>query len=335
MKTSPRKSPWSIPALLLALTGLIPLTAHGQEQLALAGIIDTNDHSGISYTWQLHYRKPLTTRLSGSLAWINEGHVPDHHRDGGAALLWFNGPKWRERLALEFAVGPYFFFDTVPSSDLRGFEDIHGLGEILSVALTYQRQSPWSLHLNLSEIHTPGNSSTLSLLMGAGYRFGEFRRHAAQPATDIAPAPARNREIQLFGSKVISNSLDARESRAIGADYHFEFLPWAAWSATWFYRPEGQNGQHNRVATQLWLVENFSDEHLSFSAGIGGYARLGPQRVDTGDPPEKINGLFGLRAEWQWTPRTSLILTGYRRISTDDRDYDIFALGVGWRLGAT
>jgi hypothetical protein len=65
---------------------------------------------------------------------------------------------------------------------------------------------------------------------------------------------------------------------------------------------------------------------------MGAYVELGAQPSSSSVPFERLSGLSGIRGEWQWTPRTSLILTWYRKFTEDDADRDILTLGLGWRF---
>lgn len=309
----------------------MPLAAQGEQLLALAGVTDTDDHTNTSYGWQVEWDQSFSAHLAGSLAWTNEGHLQGHHRDGASVQLWVNGFKWHDCMTLALGLGPYVYFDTQPSSSARGYNDFHGVGGILSASAALDVTGPWSLHLDFNAIHTPGDSSTRTLLLGAGYHFGEHQ-DAKHPVTADSIV-AHDQEIQIFGGKVIANSLSSRETQTFGIDYRFDYVSWAAWSVAWMYNPAGQNGRHNRIASELWLVDHFRNQQLSFSAGIGVYARVGSAHTDSVNAQQTTDGLFSLRADWHWTPRTSIILTGYRRFTKDDDDRDMIALGIGWRFG--
>src|SRR5580698_6430496 len=124
---------------------------HAEDIAIFAGATDTDDHTSVSYSWQLEYRQRLLSYLDFSLAYLNEGHVPGHHRDGASAQLWAVTPRFGGHFDLALGAGPYFYFD-----------------------------SSWFARLNLSEVHTPGDEDTRTLLLGVGtsldpllQRFGE------------------------------------------------------------------------------------------------------------------------------------------------------------------
>jgi undecaprenyl pyrophosphate phosphatase UppP len=35
-----------------------------------------------TYTWAFNYQEGLGQYFAASFTWLNEGHIPDHHRDG-------------------------------------------------------------------------------------------------------------------------------------------------------------------------------------------------------------------------------------------------------------
>lgn len=78
-----------------------PATA--EELSLLTGVTDTDDHTSGTYAWGLEYRQGLLAHLDASFGYLNEGHLPNHHRDGGMLQLWATIGAWRDRLT--FAVG--------------------------------------------------------------------------------------------------------------------------------------------------------------------------------------------------------------------------------------
>jgi len=84
--------------------------ASAQEFSLLAGPLVSD--SANSYSWDASYREGLGRYAAWSFSWVNEGHIPDHHRDGQA--LQFRGrlPLLSNRLELSAGVGPYRYFDT-------------------------------------------------------------------------------------------------------------------------------------------------------------------------------------------------------------------------------
>ncbi len=60
------------------------LNLHAQELSFLGGTTTEMNVKDSSYTWQIDYRQDFYENFASSLAYINEGHVIGHHRDGDA-----------------------------------------------------------------------------------------------------------------------------------------------------------------------------------------------------------------------------------------------------------
>jgi hypothetical protein len=63
-----------------------PARTFAQELALYAGPL-RGEHSH-SYAWALDYTEGFGRYLAGSITWLNEGHIPDHHRDGPTVQLW-------------------------------------------------------------------------------------------------------------------------------------------------------------------------------------------------------------------------------------------------------
>src|SRR6185503_3683394 len=96
----------------------------------------TRSHEGPHQTvgWALSYTHDLARHLSASFSYLNEGHVPGHHRDGFVPQLWLgSGELLARRFSLAAGIGPYHYFDTVPASSAAGYEDRRGWGVVYSL----------------------------------------------------------------------------------------------------------------------------------------------------------------------------------------------------------
>ena len=322
------------PALfaLLALLGSAR-AAHGEEFHLLAGISDRSDPPSTSYAWQLAFDKSLGPRFAASLSWLNEGHFAGHERDGAAAQLWLDGPRWGSSgFRLDLGIGPYLYFDTQPAATAHGYSDVHGLGGIVSAALSVPVGRAWLLDLRANEVLTHDELSTFSMLAGFGYRFTLGSRPPA--AAGEIPGATEPAVLELLGGENITNSLSARQSAAFGVDYRAPIVRWAAWSATWFDDTRAPSGLHERLATQGWLVDGPLIGRLTLSAGLGPYLLLGPLPQGRSSSA-RVSGLSALRADWRVAPHLALILTWYRTFTNDDLDRDLISLGLGWRFGAS
>ena len=94
---------FALPLALLGLLGASPWL-QAQELTFLGGELKAGTN-GSSHAWQVDYRQYFTTYFAGSVAYINEGHVPGHHRDGNALEAWGRLPFDHGKLALSAGVG--------------------------------------------------------------------------------------------------------------------------------------------------------------------------------------------------------------------------------------
>ena len=74
--------------IFLALA-LIPAgAAYAQELTLFAGGLTQSGTKESSPAWAFEYLHPLNENIAASFSWLNEGHVPGHHRDGHSMQIW-------------------------------------------------------------------------------------------------------------------------------------------------------------------------------------------------------------------------------------------------------
>ncbi len=59
---------------------------------------------GRSYAWAFDYQEGLGRYAAAGFAWYNEGHIPNHHRDGQAVQLWGRLPLRENRFVISAGV---------------------------------------------------------------------------------------------------------------------------------------------------------------------------------------------------------------------------------------
>jgi hypothetical protein len=117
---------WALSALFMLCAGV---SLHGQELTFLGGLLPETSSERSSYTWQIDYRQDLYRNFATSIAYINEGHLREHHRDGTAWEIWGRLPFAQDRFSVSLGAGAYYFYDTQP---LPGGDtvNIHGTAPI-------------------------------------------------------------------------------------------------------------------------------------------------------------------------------------------------------------
>ncbi|MGA3158420.1 MAG: hypothetical protein ABSE43_12690 [Steroidobacteraceae bacterium] len=299
----------------------------------LGGFSESDDYSASTYAWALEYREAVGSRFAASLEWLNEGHTQANRRDGGAAQFWWNAPKWFDRVSFSVGAGPYLYFDTETTVTAKEYSDDHGIGGVFSGAMLVDLGGHWVLTVKVSDMYTPGDVGTYHVLVGAGYDFTDVDHLLSKmSAASEDSFPDGRQQVQVFGGRTIFNDRDASQAYTYGADYRLQLNHWSDWSAAWFDDPGSPPGLNERLATQFWIVDHIQRARLALSVGLGAYVQLGAKPASSSVPFARLSGLTGIRGDWQWTPRTSVILTWYRRFTEDDADRDILTLGVGWRF---
>ena len=119
--------------------------------------------------WSVTYRQGLGEYAAFSLSYINEGHQPNHYRDGLAAQIWGRIPILNQRLSLALGIGCLAYADTKVSPVRDIYENAHGFGIISSGTATWQGLSPLLLQIRLDYIATQHSFDTLSATFGIGY----------------------------------------------------------------------------------------------------------------------------------------------------------------------
>ncbi len=126
-----------------------------QELSILGGLLPQTAAERSSFTYQVDYRQDFYRNLAASVAYINEGHLRGHHRDGTAWQAWARLPLFDERMSVALGLGGYYFYDTQlgPSGDSL---DVHGTAPIFSFSATGYLSNRWFYRMMLNRI-TPSH----------------------------------------------------------------------------------------------------------------------------------------------------------------------------------
>lgn len=321
----------------LLLTGAACAALHAgaasaQEFALFGGLLRGND--GHSYAWAFDYQEGLGRYAALGFTWYNEGHIPDHHRDGQAVQLWGRLPLAQRRFVISAGAGPYRYFDTTAASNGRGYSDTHGWGVLMSVRAAYYTSHRWVAQLQLNRAQIFGGPSTTSVMFGVGYQL-------AAPATpgprDEAPGragPVTRNEITAMVGETILNSTRSPSALGGSVEYRRGILNEVDWTATYLYEGSKKSIRRNGVATQLWLTRAFFDERLTLGIGAGAYVALDEREVPgkAGPPDGRLAGLISISASYRIGPRWSTRLTWNRVMTRYNRDTDVIQAGVGYRF---
>jgi len=305
--------------------------AWAQEIFVNGGATQDAKTGTTALQWSVTYRQNLGEHAAFSFSYINEGHQPNHYRDGLAAQIWGRTTLLDPRLSLALGVGPFAYADTKVTTVRDVYEDAHGFGIISSGTATWHGLSPFLLQARLNYIATQHSFDTFSGTFGIGYLLD------AKPSQGSPPKPAQSgeqtmdNEITLFLGQTVLNSTRGEKDTAMSVEYRRGLLRYVDWTISWLNegdtRPIGRWG----VATQLWAVRGFFDDHLALGIGAGPY--FARDKYSGGDGQRNtIAGDLSFMAAYRFHPRFA-IRAAFSRIITDyNRDTDVFLGGLVYRF---
>jgi len=301
-----------------------------QEISGLGGALK-DENRAHTFTWEMDYQRSLAEYAAFSAGWINEGHVPGHHRDGAIAELWWRTTAFDHRLTLAAGVDPYAYFDTVPTTTGDGSHDDHGIGIIVSAAASWRVDGPWSWQLRFNRVGTRHSADSSSVLLGAAYRLDGAATPSDLPASS---GPGSDSEVDLLLGRTIVNTLASEDSFAAQLEYRQRFGPYWAWSAGLLNEGDALTQRRSGVVAEFWAGHEFLDRRITAAAGIGPYLvldiRKNPLLVEASR--ERLAGILSLTFAYAPIPQWALRLTWHRIFAERSHDSDVLVLGAGYRV---
>lgn len=314
-----------------------PLTA--QELSVQGGGMTTGGTKLQTYNWQVDYRQNFNRGLAGSVAYINEGHVEDHHRDGTAFELWGRLPMFRDRIAFAVGAGAYYFYDTQPlaGGGPGATANIHGVAPIFSLSATGYLGDRWFVRTTLNRISPSSDIKTTTVAVGLGYWFG---RGVKPTKGRLGDAPDQydyvtENQFTVFGGQSVVNTFLSQSALAYAAEYRRGLIPHIDWTASAIYEGDPEIIRRSGLATQVWAVNTFFNERISVGAGIGPYIYIDRKNPRPGymNIPGAVAPLVSLTFAARLSDHWLVRLVFDRVTSNNNRDSDIFLVGLGYRWG--
>jgi hypothetical protein len=301
--------------------------AMAQEVYVNAGVTQDAKTGNAATQWSVTYLQGLGEHVAFSFSYINEGHQPNHYRDGLAAQIWGRTTMFDPRLSLALGVGPFAYADTKVTVVRDIYEDAHGFGIISSGTVTWHGLSPFLLQVRLNYIATQHSFDTLSATFGIGYLL-DAKPSQPKPAQSARKA---NNEITLLLGQTVLNSARGEKDTAMSVEYRRKLFRYVDWTVAWLNegdtRPIGRWG----INTQLWAVRDFFNDHLVLGIGAGPYFARDKYSGDDGQRTT-IAGDLSFMAVYRFHPRFA-IRAAFSRIITDySRDTDVFMGGFSYRF---
>ncbi|WP_432723239.1 hypothetical protein R0381_001217 [Jeongeupia wiesaeckerbachi] len=309
---------------LWAIAFGIATPVHAGSVFGQLGATSANSPDENSYGWAIGYDQPLGETLSMRFAWLNEGHVSGHRRDGQALQLWAGvplGAGWR----LAAGAGPYYYYDTQNAGD--GYRISHGWGGLYSVALQYDTGGGWIWALQYNRIEARDGFDTNALLLQLGYRLDGA-------STVAAETPSGRQQVALLLGAAIVNNLDSPNSFSGGIEYRFRFADDWAISAQWLDEVNTEVLRRQGIATQLWYEPQFDAGRYSVGIGLGPYyaTRLDDPNGSDADADKRWAGLVSLGAGYRLSGPWMMRAAWHRVLTSYSRDSDVLQVGIAYRF---
>ena len=305
----------------------VALPAAAQDASLLAGRTKVDGADQATFGFNYSYSHDIAPNLAASFYYVNEGHVPGHHRDGTAAQLWLQG-ETAPGLQLGIGAGPYQYFDTTLAESAAGFHDAHGTGAMYSASATWRfARSRLFLRARLDRVVAHGTPDSSQFLVGVGYRLDQDGS-LKDNSTGKAWARSVNDEVVLYGGQTIVNSFASEGNPAYAVEYRRAFGPVLRGSVAWLKEGDARLIRRDGVVVQGWLEPSFGDDRWTMGLGFGGYFAVDDYRPVPRHVSPILTTTFSYNVSRQWTAR----LNWHRVVSNYDRDSDVFLLGVGYRF---
>lgn len=309
--------------------------AQAQEVEANMGALRGSGGGENTYTWSFGYRQPVFRDFSVGLAWLNEGHVPDHHRDGVALQGWYEHALLDPRLTIGLGAGPYRYYDTT-SGGFRPYTDEHGWAMLYSVTAKWSATRHLAYELRFNRVQAPGSVDSTSLLFGVVYR---FPKNVTAPAVEAAGATRsggflHDDELTVMAGESVVNSLNSESTFAKSVEYRHAFSRHIEGTVSWIDQGNTPLTSRNGVAAQVWLTEPLYQDRVVLGLGLGPYVAADTYRIsrDSSRTGAKLSGLLTMSAAYRFTGHWVARISWNRTVTDYNRDTDMFMAGVGYRF---
>ncbi|MFM0198694.1 hypothetical protein PQR53_02295 [Paraburkholderia fungorum] len=325
------KGNWTL-ALAAATLCIWTAPASAQEFALYTGPL-TGEHSH-SYAWSMDYTEGFGQYLAGSITWLNEGHIPNHHRDGQLVQVWGRLPLAQRRFVFALGVGPYRYFDTEAAAQSEGYSNTHGWGVVYSARATWYSSHRWTANLQLNHVQVARGPSTTAIMLGIGYQLDAPGTPGARDFALPRTQKVTNNEITLMSGVTILNSLESQTSVAEAIEYRRGLTNYLDATLGYLHEGNGLTARRDGATAQLWLTRAFFDERLTLGIGAGAYAAIhhgdSNEDRDTGDGV--LSGLVSVSASYRVTQHWSARVTWNRVVTRYSRDTDVILGGIGYRF---
>lgn len=322
--------------VLLMLLIASPGMATAGELFGLYGATKEVDSPNDSFAYQVEYREGLGEYFAASASYLNEGHVPNHHRDGLVPImLWGRANLLDRRLSLAIGAGPYLFADTTKINGI--VRDDHNVGGLMAVSATLYTKYRILLQARANWVVTGKSIDTLTGLVGIGYQLDPPPSPGPLPTAPTQPEKTTDNELSVYVGQTVVNNPGSPKSVATCIEYRRGLLRYLDASVAWLNEGNNELVRRNGALGQFWLVRSFLNDHLSLGGGFGVYLAIDKRKGTLPDQGGSAfaSGVLSVTAsvrDFGFNPDLSLRFIMNRIVTNYDKDTDIFLLGLGYRF---
>lgn len=263
--------------------------------------------------YEVGFGDVLNDYLSVYVAYLNEGHPSNHHRDGFAALGSFRLPVG-DRVALELSAGPYFSMDTTHVDNQPRNEKRWGVRASAAVRY-YLVPNGFFLKVQYNHVQMIDGFNSDAVLFGIGADFG------GNPSPALSDGKT---QVSVWAGTSQTNHPRVPIEKGYMVELKRPLGNAWAYSASFVY--EGNNGVAGRrgVAAQLWYVAPILSR-WALSAGVGPYLAYDRDEVSK---KTRLNALLSAQLTYQVTSNWAGSLRFNRVATGNNKDQDMFMLGL-------
>jgi len=323
-------------SILLLLCIVVPGGASAGELIGLYGATKEVDSPYDSFAYQVEYREGLGENFAASASYLNEGHVPNHHRDGLVPImLWGRTNILNRKLSLAMGAGPYLYADTTKINGV--VRDDHNVGGLMALSATYYTKSRILFQARANWVVTGRSIDTLTGLVGIGYQLDPPTSPGPLPTPPTQREKTTDNELSVYVGQTVVNNPGSPKSVATCIEYRRGLLRYLDFSAAWLNEGDNELVRRNGAMAQFWLVRSFLNDHLSLGGGAGAYFAIDKRK---GAAPGQGGSAFASTVisvtasvrDFGFNPDLSLRFIMNRIVTNYDKDTDIFLLGIGYRF---
>jgi hypothetical protein len=294
-------------------SGLIP-TQRTIDAYAVYGTGRASEGGNMHWrAYEVGFGDVLNDYLSIYVAYLNEGHPSDHHRDGFAALGSFRWPVG-DRVAFELSAGPYFSMDTTHVDNEPLNEKRWGVRASAAVRY-YIVPNGFFLKLQYNHVQMIDGFNSDALLFGIG---SDFRGNPSPAFSD------GKTQVSVWAGTSQTNHPQVPMEKGYMVEVKRPLGNAWAYSGSFVY--EGNNGVAGRrgAAAQFWYVAPVLSK-WTFSAGVGPYVSYDRDEVSN---KTRLNALLSAQVTYQVTNDWAASLRFNRVATTNNKDQDMFMVGI-------